>query len=63
MWRDIAIANHRHLGRALSDFISELRKFESTLKRGDAKAVAQFFETAKQRRDNWCACCASPSLE
>ncbi len=63
MWRDIAITNHQHLGRALNDFISELEKFRSALQRGDAKAIAKFFETAKQRRDDWCACCASPSLE
>ena len=63
MWRDIAVTNRKQIGRALSGFIAELNKFQSALKRGDAKAIAKFYETAKQRRDNWCACCASPSLE
>lgn len=63
MWRDIALTNRKQIGRALTGFIAELNKFQSALKRGDAKAIAKFFETAKQRRDNWCACCASPSQE
>lgn len=63
MWRDIALTNRKHLGRALAGFISELGKFQAALKRGDAKAIAKFFETAKHRRDNWCACCVSPSPE
>lgn len=63
MWRDIALTNRKQIGRALAGFIAELNKFQSALKRGDMKAIATFFETAKQRRDNWCACCASPSLE
>lgn len=63
MWRDIALTNRKHLSRAMAGFVSELNKFQKALKRGDAKAVARFFETAKQRRDNWCAGCASPSPE
>lgn len=63
MWRDIAMTNSKHLARALDSLVSELGKFRSALKRGDAKAIAKFFETAKQRRDNWCACCVSPSQE
>lgn len=63
MWRDIALTNRKQIGRALTGFSAELNKFQSALKRGDAKAIAKFFETAKQRRDNWCACCASPSQE
>lgn len=63
MWRDIALANRKHLSRAVADFVSELGKFQKVLKRGDARAVAEFLETAKQRRDNWCAGCASPSPE
>ncbi len=63
MWRDIALTNRKHLSRALDGFVSELRKFQTALKRGDAKAIARFFETAKQRRDNWCAGCVSPSSE
>ena len=34
----------------IDEFAAELRKFQIALKRNDAKAVAKFFETAKQRR-------------
>jgi prephenate dehydrogenase len=63
MWRDIAMTNSKHLARAVDGLVAELGKVRAALKRGDARAVARFFETAKQRRDNWCAGCASPSLE
>ena len=63
MWRDIALANRKHLGCSLGAFIGELQTFQRALKAADVKAVAGFFETAKQRRDEWCACCASPSSE
>jgi prephenate dehydrogenase len=62
MWRDIALANRRHLGRALDGFVAELKQFQAALRRNDDAAVAEFFATAKQRRDDWCAC-ASPSSE
>ena len=42
MWRDIAVTNRKQIGRALSGFIAELNKFQSALKRGDAKAIAKF---------------------
>jgi prephenate dehydrogenase len=63
MWRDIALANRKNLSQSVDAFVAELKKFQAALKRGDAKAIEQFFLTAKQRRDNWCACCASPSPE
>jgi prephenate dehydrogenase len=63
MWRDIALANRRHLDRALEGFIVDLRKFQAALRRGDARAIEKFFATAKARRDQWCACGASTSLE
>jgi prephenate dehydrogenase len=63
MWRDIALANRKNLGRALEDFISDLKGFRRDLARADAKAITKFFETAKARRDGWCARCASPSPE
>ena len=63
MWRDIALTNSKHLVRALDGLVAELGRFRGALKRGDAKAIARFFETAKQRRDNWCAYCVSPSPE
>lgn len=63
MWRDIAVTNSKHLARALDSMVSELGKFRSALKRGDSKGISRFFETAKQRRDDWGACCVSPSPE
>jgi prephenate dehydrogenase len=63
MWRDIALANRKNLGRSLDVFIGDLQKFQRLVKKGDATAITKFFETAKKRRDNWCAGCASPSPE
>jgi prephenate dehydrogenase len=63
MWRDIALANRKNLAKSLTGYIVELKKFQRALAKSDANAVTKFFETAKQRRDDWCACCASPSQE
>ncbi len=63
MWRDIALANRKNLARELGAFVRGLQRFQQALKASDVKAIAKFFETAKQRRDDWCACCASPSQE
>ena len=63
MWRDIALANRKNVSQSVDAFVGELKKFQSALKKGDTKAVEKFFATAKDRRDNWCACCASPSSE
>jgi prephenate dehydrogenase len=63
MWRDIALANRKNLAKSLDAFIADLQKFRRLLKKADAKAITIFFETAKLRRDNWCAACASPSPE
>ena len=53
MWRDIALANRKHLARVLGVFIEDLQEFQLALERGDAKAMDEFFETAKHRRDQW----------
>ena len=63
MWRDIAMANRKNLAKALDTFIRDLKKFQSLLKKGDEKAAEKFFQSGKQRRDAWCAKCASPSPE
>jgi prephenate dehydrogenase len=63
MWRDIALANRRNLSQSVDAFISGLLEFQRALKRSDAKAISKLLETAKLRRDTWCACCASPSSE
>ena len=55
MWRDIALANRKNLAKSLNAFVAELQKFQRVVKKGDAQAIATFFETAKQRRDDWCA--------
>ena len=53
MWRDIALANRKHLARALGVFIEDLQEFQLALEAGDTKAMDEFFETAKHRRDQW----------
>ena len=63
MWRDIALANRKNLGRTLANFASDLKKFQHAVARADAKTITRFFETAKIRRDRWRARCASPSPE
>jgi prephenate dehydrogenase len=63
MWRDIALANRKNVSQSVDVFVGELKKFQTALKNGDAKAVEKFFATAKERRDNWCACCVSTSSE
>jgi prephenate dehydrogenase len=54
MWRDIAMANGKNLSRVLGVFIEDLQEFQLALDKGDVKAVEEFFEKAKQRRDQWC---------
>lgn len=63
MWRDIAVANREQLVRTLDVFIRDLQKVRGAIERGDAQALENFFQTAKQRRDAWCAQAASPSPE
>jgi len=63
MWRDIALANRRNLSKALKSFIGDLERVQRLVAKGDSKGIEKFLATAKKRRDNWCACCASPSQE
>ncbi len=63
MWRDIALANRKNVSQSVDAFVGELKKFQTALKKNDVKAVEAFFTSAKERRDDWCACCASPSSE
>ena len=53
MWRDIALANRKHIASALNAFTVELQKFERALKGSDVNGIAKFFEAAKDRRDRW----------
>ena len=63
MWRDIALANRKNLVKSLDDFIAELQKFQTSLKKDDVLAMTKYFETAKLQRDAWCAGSASTSSE
>lgn len=60
MWRDIALANRKHLARSLGVFIEDLQEFQRAVESGDAKAMDEFFETAKHRRDQWVGNGGSP---
>ncbi len=53
MWRDIALANRKHISQSVDAFVADLKKFQTALKASDAKAIEKFFATAKMRRDNW----------
>jgi prephenate dehydrogenase len=55
MWRDISLANRKHVARSITAFISELQKFETALKANDEKKIEGFFETARQRRGKFIA--------
>jgi len=63
MWCDIALANRKNLSRSVDAFVSELKRFQNALKKSDAKAIENYFTTAKSRRDNWCAGSTSSSSE
>jgi prephenate dehydrogenase len=63
MWRDIALANQQNLSRALEMFTNGLQDFRRMLKSGDARAIAKFFEQARDRRERWSKGAGSPSPE
>jgi prephenate dehydrogenase len=63
MWRDIALANRRNLTTAVDAFIADLKRLQRSLGKSDVKAVTNFFDTAKSRRDDWCLRAVSPSPE
>jgi prephenate dehydrogenase len=63
MWRDIALENRKNLDRAIERFIGDLQIFRHALKKGDARAISRFLQTAKKRRDHWRARCLSSSTE
>lgn len=55
MWRDIALANRASIRMALDDFVRELQRVQGMLRQNDADELMLWFNTAKQRRDQWCA--------
>jgi len=63
MWRDIAAANRENLSRALGTFMKGLGDFRRALKSRDERAIAKFFEQARQRRERWSGSAGSPSPE
>ena len=63
MWRDIALANRKNLARVLGVLVEDLKEFQLALEHADAKAIEEFFQQAKQRRDGWSGQTASPSPE
>ena len=64
MWRDISLANRRNLARVLGVFIEDLHEFQLALENQDVKAIEEFFNEAKVRRDAWWAqASSSPSPE
>jgi prephenate dehydrogenase len=63
MWRDICLANRKNLARVLGVFIEDLQEFQHALENQEAKAITEFFQQAKQRRDRWCERDGSPSPE
>lgn len=63
MWRDIVLANRNNLARVLGVFIEDLQEFRLALENGDNKAIEEFFEIAKKRRDQWRGQSSSPSPE
>ncbi len=60
MWRDIALANRKNLARVLGVFIEDLQEFRLALETEDRVAIEEFFEKAKERRDQWCGQSTSP---
>jgi prephenate dehydrogenase len=64
MWRDISLANRKNLARVLGVFIEDLQEFQLALEKQDVKAIEEFFNQAKERRETWWAQAASsPSPE
>ncbi len=62
MWRDISLANRKNLARVLGVFIEDLQEFQIALEHEDRKVIQDFFEKAKERRDQWSQA-VSPSPE
>lgn len=53
MWKEIALANRDELSSALAVMIEDLNEFLESLRQGESERIFQFFEMAKQHRDEW----------
>jgi len=65
MWRDIVLANQKSLRATLDEFVRELQTVQGWLrnKRRHADKILTLFQTAKARRDGWCAGGGAASTE
>jgi len=63
MWRDIGLANSKHLGKALRSFIRDLQKLQGVIEKRDGVKLEKFFHNAKQLRDQWHSAGASQATE
>ncbi|MGA2540827.1 MAG: prephenate dehydrogenase/arogenate dehydrogenase family protein [Verrucomicrobiota bacterium] len=63
MWRDVALANRKNLGRVLGVFVADLQEFQLALEREDVAAIEEFFTKAQERREQWRAHSATMSPE
>jgi prephenate dehydrogenase len=55
MWRDIALANRRHIRKALAGYMRHLSKLDEMLRYGEGEQLAACFQEAKTLRDEWLA--------
>lgn len=53
MWRDIALMNRLHLGRALESIAARVTTLKAALSAGDAAALEEYFREARDLRDAW----------
>lgn len=51
LWRDILLANRRHVLQSLADATDQLAAFREALATGDAAAIEQLLEQGRERRD------------
>jgi prephenate dehydrogenase len=53
MWRDICIANRDSIAQDIEAFRRALGEVEQQVRTGDARALARFFEAARNAREAW----------
>jgi prephenate dehydrogenase len=53
MWRDIAMANRKHIGESLTQLIRDLQKVQRLISKADMGSIERFLTFAKLRRDKW----------
>ncbi|MDB5866207.1 MAG: Prephenate dehydrogenase [Betaproteobacteria bacterium] len=53
MWRDICLANREALTELLDDYMEELEIARSAILNGDAAALSEMFERARDARSRW----------